>query len=110
MASLERKVTNLGLTPGIWTAPFEVSERSWVFTHHPDWLVKNAQGQPIHIGSVSQRKDQLYQLDSTNPGAQQYLRETYRTLTRDFNLRYIKMDLWRTARPRATTITPTPLL
>ena len=92
LAALERKTTNLGLTPGIWTAPFEVSERSWVFTHHPEWLVKNAQGNPIHIGNVTDKKDLLYALDATNPDAQQYLRDTYRTLTRDWNIRYIKMD------------------
>ena len=92
LASLERKATNLGLTPGIWTAPFEVSERSWVFTTHPEWLVKNAQGNPIHIGIVTDKKDHLYALDTTNPAAQQYLRETYRTLTRDWNIRYIKLD------------------
>ncbi len=92
LATLERKVTNLGLTPGIWTAPFEVSERSWVFTNHPEWLVKNAKGEPIHIGTVSNKKDQLYALDATNPGAQQYLRETYTTLTKVWNLRYIKLD------------------
>lgn len=92
LVPLEHKVTNLGLTPGIWTAPFEVSERSWVFTHHPEWLVKNAHGSPIHLGTVAEHKDQLYALDTTNPGAQQYLRDTYRTLTRDWNIRYIKLD------------------
>ena len=92
MDTLEHKVTSLGLVPGIWTAPFEVSERSWVYTHHPEWLVKNAQGRPIHIGTVDERKDLLYALDATNPGAQQYLRETYTTLTKAWNLRYIKLD------------------
>lgn len=88
------KVRSLGLTPGIWTAPFEVSHRSWVFQNHPDWLVKNAQGQPIHAGYVLQEKktDQLYVLDTTNPGAQQYLRDTYTKLVRDWGIRYIKMD------------------
>jgi hypothetical protein len=85
-------VTNLGLTPGIWTAPFEVSERSWVYTHHPEWLVKNAEGQPIHIGTVADNKDRIYALDTTHPGAQQYLRETYTTLTKMWNIRYIKLD------------------
>jgi alpha-galactosidase len=92
LATLERRVTNLGLTPGIWTAPFEVSERSWVFAHHPEWLVKNANGEPIHLGMVSNRTDQLYALDTTHPGAQQYLRETYTTMTRLWNFRYIKLD------------------
>lgn len=92
MAALESKVRALGLTPGIWTAPFEVSERSSVFANHKDWLVHNATGQPIHAGFVDENKDQLYILDTTYPGAQEYLRQTYTTLTRDWGIRYIKLD------------------
>ena len=92
MVPLEYAVRGLGLTPGIWTAPFEVSERSWVFQHHPDWLVKNAAGRPIHAGSVVDGKDALYILDTTNPGAQQYLRATYRALVRQWGIHYIKLD------------------
>ena len=54
--------------------------------------MKNAQGQPIHAGFVTRGKDQLYVLDTTNPGAQQYLRDTYTKLVRDWGIRYIKMD------------------
>jgi hypothetical protein len=89
---LERKVTGLGLTPGIWTAPFEVSERAWVYQHHPDWLIHNAQGKPIPAGWVSRKQDQLYMLDCTNPGAQQYLFKTYSTLAHVWGIRYIKLD------------------
>ena len=92
MAGMEQKVTNLGLVPGIWTAPFEVSVRSWVYHNHPDWLVHNAKGEPIHIGWVIDHNEALYVLDSTNPGAQEYLRKTYQTLVRDWGIRYIKMD------------------
>ena len=92
LAGMEQKVTNLGLVPGIWTAPFEVSVRSWVYQNHPDWLVHNAKGEPIHIGWVTDHNDPLYVLDSTNPGAQEYLRKTYQTLVRDWGIRYIKMD------------------
>jgi len=95
---LEREVQTLGLTPGIWTAPFEVSERSWVYRTHKNWLVHNAQQQPIHAGFVinepkqKKRLDALYILDVTNPGAQSYLRQTYRTLASDWGVRYIKLD------------------
>jgi alpha-galactosidase len=98
LKALEDKVQGLGLTPGIWTAPFEVSERSWVYVNHKDWLVHNAKGQPIRAGWVTEppdtatNLDQLYALDPTNPGAQQYLRETYSKLTRDWGIRYIKLD------------------
>ena len=92
LAPLERKVTGLGLVPGIWTAPFEVSERSWVYQNHPDWLIHNAQGRPIHAGWVVNHKDRLFMLDCTNPGAQQYLRQTYSTLAHVWGIRYIKLD------------------
>ncbi len=92
MASLERKVQDLGLVPGLWTAPFEVSDRSWVYENHRDWLVHNAKGEPIHAGWVTNNKDKLFVLDATNPGAQDYLRNTYSTLANDWGIRYIKMD------------------
>src|SRR5579864_4706337 len=98
MNALESKIRALGLTPGIWTAPFEVSERSWVFENHKDWLVHNNAGEPIHAGWVTgdrhgHQLDPLYILDCTNPGAQDYLRKTYTTLTRDWGIRYIKLDI-----------------
>ena len=92
LANLYYKVHGLGLVPAIWTAPFEVSERSWVYQHHPEWLVKNAKGQPIHIGYVVDKVEQIFVLDTTNPGAQAYLRKTYSTLVNEWGLRYIKMD------------------
>lgn len=97
MRALERKITRFGLIPGIWTAPFDVSERAWVYEHHKDWLVHNAAGQPIHAGWVSHRRsqpslDHLFVLDTTNPAAQDYLRQTYSTLAKDWGIRYIKLD------------------
>ena len=80
-----------GLTFGVWTAPFEVSERAWVYQNHKDWLLHNAAGQLIHIGNVTNHTDQLYVLDTTNPGAQDYLRQTYSTLY-NWGVRFIKMD------------------
>jgi PKD repeat protein len=95
---LERNVQDLGLTPGLWTAPFEVSERSWVYQNHKDWLVRNKGGQAIHAGRAAEDRetkkplDLLFVLDATNPGAQRYLRQTYATLTRDWGIRYVKLD------------------
>ena len=84
-------VRHSGLTFGLWTAPFEVSERAWVFQTHKEWLLHNAAGQLIHIGYVTDKRDSLYVIDTTNPGAQNYLRETYTTL-RNWGLRFVKMD------------------
>lgn len=92
MRVVGQAVTRLGFKLALWTAPFEVSKRAWVYENHPDWLVKNAAGQPIQIGDVSRARDALYALDTTNPGAQEYLRSTYRTLVREWGVRYFKLD------------------
>ncbi len=82
-----------GLTVGLWTAPFEVSSRAWVYEHHKDWLVHNANGEPIPLEDVwRQGVDTLYALDTTHPGAQEYLRQTYKKLTREWGVRFIKLD------------------
>jgi hypothetical protein len=82
-----------GLTVGLWTAPFEVSSRAWVYENHKDWLVHNANGQPIPLEDVwRQNFDTLYALDTTHPAAQEYLRQTYKTLVREWGVRFIKMD------------------
>ncbi len=92
MIALEKKAAAMGLVPGLWTAPFQVSERSWVDETHPEWLVHNAKGAPIHAGLGANETDRLFVLDTTNPGAQEYLRKTYATLVKDWGIRYIKLD------------------
>jgi alpha-galactosidase len=87
------RITGDGLTLGVWTAPFEVTSRAWIYEHHKDWLVHNAKGQPIPIGDVwIQKTDVLYALDTTHPEAQEYMRQTYKTLVREWGVRFIKLD------------------
>jgi alpha-galactosidase len=87
------RITADGLTFGIWTGPFQVTSRAWVYEHHKDWLVHNAKGEPISSRDVwNQKTDFLYTLDTTHPGAQEYLRQTYKTLVREWGVRFIKLD------------------
>jgi|HubBroStandDraft_1064217.scaffolds.fasta_scaffold11707_2 alpha-galactosidase len=112
MGFVGHRIVGDGLTLGIWTAPFEVTTRAWVYEHHKDWLVHNAKGEPIPIGDVwRQKTDTLYALDTTHPGAQDYLRQTYRTLVREWGVRFIKLDFMDTTaiegyryRPNTTTL------
>lgn len=92
MIALEDKVVALGLVPGLWTAPFQVADRSWVYQHHKDWLVHNTHGEPIQAGFGANHTDLIYILDMTNPGAQAYLRKTFATLATDWHIHYFKLD------------------
>jgi hypothetical protein len=91
MEALARRITRRGLRLGVWTAPFEVSERSLIYEHHKDWLVKNEQGEPIWLGKMK-GIDNLYALDVTNPSAREYLRQTYWTMAHVWGAGYIKLD------------------
>jgi len=108
MRMIGDEVRHLGLTFGIWTAPFEVTNRAWIYENHKEWLVHNADGNPISIGGG---RNTLYALDTTHPGAQEYMRQTYLTLTREWGIRYIKLDFMDTAsiegyryRPNTTAV------
>jgi len=93
MGVVAHRILGDGLTVGLWTAPFEVSSRAWVYEHHKDWLVHNAKGQPIPLEDLwKQGFDTLYALDTTHPGAQEYLRQTYKTLVHEWGVRFIKLD------------------
>jgi hypothetical protein len=93
MLDLTHRICRLGLKVGVWTAPFEVGERAWIYEHHKDWFVHNAQGDPISIGNAEEVEgERLFVLDVTHPDAQEYLRQTYRTLVREWGARYIKLD------------------
>ena len=93
MQPLTRKIAQMGLKVGVWTAPFEVSERSSIYLQHPDWLVHNLKGQPIQVTTAEERPgERVFVLDATHPGAQQSLRDTYSTLVRKWGVRYVKLD------------------
>jgi alpha-galactosidase len=93
MWELAHRIGRLGLKVGVWTAPFEVGERAWIYQHHKDWLVHNSRGDPISIGNAEEVEgEHLFVLDVTHPDAQEYLRQTYRTLVREWGVRYIKLD------------------
>ncbi|HUX45282.1 MAG TPA: glycoside hydrolase family 36 protein [Terracidiphilus sp.] len=93
MEKFEKKLQALGLTPAIWTAPFEVSDQAWVYQHHKDWLLHDYAGKPIQLtGSHMPGGQAIYVIDSTNPGAQAYLRKTYSTMAKQWGIRAIKLD------------------
>lgn len=93
MRTLTQRIAQLGLNIGIWTAPFEVGQRSSIYEHHKDWLVHNAQGNPIQITTDEEVPTEgVFVLDTTNPGAQEFLHQTYRTLVREWGVKYIKLD------------------
>ena len=90
-ASLDDLVARIrdghGRRAGIWVAPFLAAARSRLVADHPDWLVGGAE--PVAAGfNWNQR---LFALDTTHPGAQDYLAEVFGRLVAT-GIDFFKLD------------------
>lgn len=88
VAALVEDVRDAGRTPGLWVAPFYVQSDSALAAAHPEWLV-TADGDPVDAGP---RHGPMYALDTTQPDARAWLRETFETLVGDWGFEYLKLD------------------
>lgn len=84
-----------GFEPAIWVAPFVASPESKLFRQHPDWFIKDDQGQPLRsdkVGFGGWRLGPWYALDGTHPQAQKFLESLFRTMRREWGCTYFKLD------------------
>lgn len=83
------KIKEYGYTPGVWLAPFSVAETSDLFKNHPEWIVKDNNGNPIVAYENWNKK--IYALDTTHPEAQKWLLNLFIDLkSKGFD--YFKID------------------
>jgi len=114
-----KKIRERGFEPAIWVAPFVAEEKSILFSEHPDWFVKDEEGNPLRSDKVTfggwrsiKEKGSWYVLDGTHPEAQRHLELVFRTMKNDWGVTYFKLDanFWgamhggRFHDPRATRI------
>src|SRR5205085_3371070 len=48
-----RQIKDKGFEPAIWVAPFIAEKGSKLFGQHPDWFMKDADGQPLGADRVT---------------------------------------------------------
>ncbi len=84
-----------GFEPAIWVAPFIAEKKSRVFREHPDWFVKDAEGNPLNsakVGFGGWRSGPWYVLDGTHPEVQKHLENVIRTMRQKWGVNYFKLD------------------
>jgi alpha-galactosidase len=90
MRGLVQEIVRAGYKPGIWTAPFGASSDSQLYAEHPDWVIRDEDGQPLvawqHWGVDT------YGLDLSHPEVQEWLRETFRTIRGEWGYELFKVD------------------
>jgi alpha-galactosidase len=90
MRPMTEAIKAAGLIPGLWVAPFGASRESRLFAEHPDWFLRDAEGNPVlawtHFGS------DIIALDLTHPDVQAWLGSLFRTLQDDWGFELFKLD------------------
>ncbi|GIV95685.1 MAG: hypothetical protein KatS3mg057_0342 [Herpetosiphonaceae bacterium] len=90
MRALTDAIRAHGFKPGLWFAPFLVSERSQIYADHPDWVLRDHNGEPINASWNWNTIN--YALDITHPEAADWLRHVVRTMVDDWGYDYLKID------------------
>ena len=90
MKYLAEKIKEAGFKPGLWVAPFAAAQDSRLLAEHPDWVLKDKSGEPVlaweHWGIP------CYGLDLSLPQVQDWLRELFGILHRDWGYEFFKLD------------------
>lgn len=92
LKGLAGELRRLGFDLGVWKAPFTISAFDPMAAEHPEWLIRGEDGKPLSVWTwFWEPHGDVYVLDLSHPGAQQWLREKIGSL-REAGVRYFKAD------------------
>jgi len=100
MKWLADRIHNLGLKPGLWIAPYVISEPTDVFLNHKEWLLKNPDGNLKRVGPWPDENSEWalnenpkrYGLDITHPGAAEWMSALFDKVSKQWGFEMIKID------------------
>ncbi len=90
------RIRQAGFTPGLWTAPFLTAADSELMRTHPDWVIRDDEGEPLAVIKnpvwTSAAGGYAYALDPSNPYFCEYLERLFDRLVHEFGYSYLKLD------------------
>jgi alpha-galactosidase len=100
MKWLADKIRSFGLKPGLWIAPYIVSEPTEIFQKHPDWFLKKADGSLMRVGPwpdeetdwFKNENPKRYGLDISHPDAAKWFFNLFDTIGNKWGYEMIKID------------------
>ncbi|HBC79969.1 MAG TPA: hypothetical protein DEO60_11360 [Bacteroidales bacterium] len=100
MKWLADRIRSYGLKPGLWIAPYVISEPAGIFQEHKDWLIKNPDGSLKRVGPwpdentdwAKNENPKRYGLDITNPEAAAWMYNLFEKVSKQWGYEMIKID------------------
>lgn len=86
---IAERIHSEGLKAGLWLAPFVCERNSSLFELHPDWILKDNDGEPLSAGC---NWSGSYALDIYNADVRGYLREVFDTVLNVWGFDLVKLD------------------
>lgn len=87
MKWLAEQIRQLGLTPGLWLAPYVVKKGTGLVETHPEFLIRGLDGDIHPI-----RGDDTFALDVTHSGARKWLFDLFDTVANKWGYDFLKID------------------
>ena len=94
LAALADEIRAAGFAPGLWTAPFCVVPESELFAKHPDWLLRDGDGEAPLLAMLHPdwaEDARVHALDPSRPEVEEHLAALFRDLV-GMGFRYLKLD------------------
>ncbi|MBN1312910.1 MAG: alpha-galactosidase [Anaerolineae bacterium] len=79
-----------GFTPGLWFSPFTIDKEAAIFHEHPEAILRDRRGRPVHGGFLVSRW--ILGLDPTHPATQEHVRRAVSTVVHEWGIPYLKLD------------------
>lgn len=92
LATISQKIKQYNYKSGIWLAPFICSDKSEIFQHKKQWLIKDKSGQPFVAGNDKNLGGNFYVLDFYQKEVQEYLIRVIHTFSQKWGFDFIKFD------------------
>ncbi|MBR2835440.1 MAG: alpha-galactosidase [Coriobacteriales bacterium] len=86
---IAQEIISYGFVPGLWVAPFICETNSDLAIQHPDWLLREANGNTVTTGP--QWSGGLA-LDTLNPQVRSYITQVLHTMTHEWGFMLLKCD------------------
>jgi Glycosyl hydrolases family 31 len=100
MKWLADRIHSYGLKPGLWIAPYVISEPTEIFQKHKEWLIKNPDGSLKRVGPwpdvntdwAKNENPKRYGLDITHTDAADWMYKLFEKVSKQWGYEMIKID------------------
>ncbi|HRI63615.1 MAG TPA: alpha-galactosidase [Polyangium sp.] len=86
------RIHQAGYKAGLWLAPLVAERKSRIMTQHPEWLLRDREGNPIPAGNSNLWSGDFYGLDIDHEGLRSYLTQVFDTILNEWGFDLVKLD------------------